>query len=102
MVSYIFILQNSKTLCPECFRDQRETVPKPNVKLTIEEMQSIAKARGGKCIFKKYINAHSKLKFHSNVCSYTWRSTPSSIRKGELMSQQWCIENKTKFSFNHK
>ena len=32
-------------------------------KISIEEMQEIARKRGGKCLSKKYINAHTKLEW---------------------------------------
>ena len=32
-------------------------------KLTIKDMQELAKARGGKCLSKKYVNGRVKLKW---------------------------------------
>ena len=53
-------------------------------KLTIEEMQQIAKERGGECLSKKYINAHTKLKWQCNN-GHSWDNTPFHIKQG-----QWC------------
>jgi hypothetical protein len=51
-----------------------------NVRLTIEEMQEIAKSKGGECLSEKYVNAHSKLEWK---CSrgHIWSATPSNIKK---------------------
>ena len=53
-------------------------------KLTIELMQQIARDRGGKCLSKEYINAHTHLEW---MCAegHRWKATPSSIRVG-----RWC------------
>ncbi|MBU4445862.1 hypothetical protein KJ656_12420 [bacterium] len=55
-------------------------------KYTIEDMQKIAKERGGKCLSKKYINTHTKLKWQCEK-NHVWENTPSNIKKG-----QWCRE----------
>ena len=55
------------------------------VKLTIEEMQEIAKSRGGMCLSKEYINAHTKLKWQCAE-GHVWKSRPYSVKQG-----YWCI-----------
>ena len=53
-------------------------------KLTIEEMQQIAKKRGGKCLSKKYVNHNTKLEWKCEK-GHTWNAIPSSVKKGT-----WC------------
>ena len=53
-------------------------------KLTIEEMQAIAKSRGGKCLSKKYVNAHSKLEWECSE-GHIWKALPCNIKQGK-----WC------------
>jgi hypothetical protein len=61
--------------CPSCAR---------NKKLTIVDMDKIAKKRGGKCLSDKYVNARTKLKW---ICKkgHIWEAVPDSIRRGS-----WC------------
>ena len=66
--------------CPKCgFEKSAEAQ-----KLTIEDMQRIAKARGGICLSARYINIDTKLKWQ---CKYghQWEAIPYSIKKGH-----WC------------
>ncbi len=55
-----------------------------NKKLNIEEMQNIAKERGGECLSKEYINNSTKLRWKCNK-GHIWENTPANIKKG-----QWC------------
>ena len=54
-------------------------------KLTIKEMHNLAKKKQGKCLSKKYIGGHTKLKW---MCSkeHVWKATPFSIMHAET----WC------------
>ena len=61
--------------CPKCFG---------NAKLSIEEMQEIAKQRGGKCLSDKYANAHTKLTWQCKE-GHVWDAVPMSLKKG-----YWC------------
>ena len=61
--------------CAKCSRKK---------KLTIEEMQEVALERGGKCLSKKYINTHTKLKWQCHLL-HTWEAEPNSIKRGT-----WC------------
>jgi hypothetical protein len=63
--------------CPECVGLK---------KLTIEEMYDLAESRGGKCLSKKYVGAHSKLKWECK-CGYQWETAPNNIKQGS-----WCPE----------
>jgi len=53
-------------------------------KLTIEEMRTWAKEKGGRCLSKKYINNSTKLKW---VCKegHKWETAPTAIQRGT-----WC------------
>ena len=51
---------------------------------TLEEMQEIAKKRGGKCLSKKYINSRAKLTWQCKE-GHRWDALPSSIKQGH-----WC------------
>ena len=53
-------------------------------KLTIEEMESIAKRRGGKCLSDTYVNAHRKLLWEC-AAGHQWEARPNSIKIGT-----WC------------
>jgi uncharacterized Zn-finger protein len=53
-------------------------------KLAIEEMQQIAKARGGKCLSKEYIDSHTKLKWRCRE-GHEWKAIPASTKRGS-----WC------------
>lgn len=61
--------------CPECSGVKR---------LTIFDMQSVAKSRGGKCLSKKIINAHLKLKWQCRM-GHEWEAVASSVKAGK-----WC------------
>jgi len=54
------------------------------VKLTIEEMQTIALSKEGLCLSTEYINTGTKLKWKCKR-GHVWESVPSSIKKGT-----WC------------
>jgi hypothetical protein len=54
------------------------------VKRTIKEMRSIAEERGGKCLSKTYINAHTKLRWKCKD-GHRWKATPNGIKSGT-----WC------------
>ncbi len=55
-------------------------------KLTIEEMQSIAQQRKGKCLSKKYIDSKSKLRWQCED-GHIWEATVSTVMGGA-----WCPE----------
>lgn len=62
--------------CPHCAR---------NIKLTIEEMQTIAKKRGGNCISTEYINSITNLEWECKK-GHRWRAAPSDIKN----LNHWC------------
>jgi len=53
-------------------------------KLNIEEMQKLAKERGGKCLSKKYINNRTKLEWECEK-GHIWKATLGTIKRGS-----WC------------
>ena len=63
------------TWCPYCVG---------NIILTIEEMQRIAKSRGGECLSREYKGSHSKLKWKCSE-GHIWEATPTDIK-----SRKWC------------
>jgi len=56
-------------------------------KLTIEQMQEIAKIRGGKCLSEKYINGKTKLLWQCSE-GHSWWATPSKVKNDDT----WCPE----------
>lgn len=62
--------------CPKCAHRQR---------LTIEEMQKLALARGGECLSKKYINNKTKLSFKCSM-GHEWKAKPDNIKN----EGNWC------------
>ncbi|NOZ81188.1 MAG: zinc-ribbon domain-containing protein, partial [DPANN group archaeon] len=54
------------------------------MKLTIKEMQSLAKFRGGKCLSKEYIDGKTNLEWKCKK-GHTWKATPNNVKRGT-----WC------------
>lgn len=63
------------TWCRECSGKE---------KLTIEEMVSIARSRGGKCLSNEYINDNTPLHWECKD-KHTWWATPHNVKNGS-----WC------------
>jgi queuine/archaeosine tRNA-ribosyltransferase len=63
------------TWCPTCAGTRKGT---------LEEMQKIAKERGGNCLSKEYLNSYSKLTWQCSE-GHKWEAVPNSIKKGH-----WC------------
>jgi hypothetical protein len=53
-------------------------------RLTIDEMNQLAKERGGRCLSKEYMNANSHLLWECSQ-GHQWRAIPDSIKRGS-----WC------------
>ena len=53
-------------------------------KLTIEQMQALAKERDGVCLSTTYVNAHTKLRWRCAE-GHEWETTPDSVKGGS-----WC------------
>lgn len=66
--------------CPEC-----SVVTRGNSRrLTIEEMNLLAKQNGGRCLSTEYINANTHLLWECSK-GHQWRAIPNSIKRGS-----WC------------
>ncbi len=61
--------------------------------LTIEEMQTIAEKRGGKCLSETYINLSVKLKWQC-VVGHEWKATPHNVKN----RNSWCPYCKSSFN----
>ena len=70
----------SGTWCPTCGGTLRGT---------IEQMQAIAKKRGGKCLSKEYVNAHTKLRWRC-AKKHTWEADPDKVKGSRQRSGTWC------------
>ena len=55
-------------------------------RLKIEEMQEIAKQRGGKCLSKSYVNNNTKLLWEC-AKGHQWEAVPNNVK-----SSTWCPE----------
>jgi hypothetical protein len=79
-------IRQMNTWCPECSGYK---------KLTIEEMQEIARSRGGKCLSEEYTNSRTKLLWECSK-GHVWWTTPHEIKTHNT----WCPEcyNKNKLS----
>ena len=53
-------------------------------KLTLTEMQAIAKKRGGLCLSQSYENSYSKLRWRCSK-GHEWEAVPYSVKSGN-----WC------------
>jgi hypothetical protein len=53
-------------------------------KLTISDMRSLARSRGGRCLSDAYVHAHTKLTWQC-AHSHTWEAKPNNIQQGG-----WC------------
>ncbi len=68
------------TWCPTCSKVEAGK----KRRLTIEEMQNIAKSRGGKCLSKEYVNISHKLTWEC-ANGHVWDARPSNVKNGK-----WC------------
>lgn len=57
---------------------------KSNIRLNLEDMNRLAKRRGGRCISAQYINNHTKLKWQCAE-GHIWEAIPKVIARGH-----WC------------
>jgi hypothetical protein len=68
----------SGSWCPRCAFDPK--------RLTIEEMQEIAKSKGGKCLSKQYKSVETKLRWECKL-GHHWKATPNNIKAGKWRPQ---------------
>lgn len=70
------------TWCPYCAQVQ---------KLKLEEMQQIARGRGGKCISKSYINCYTNLVWEC-VRGHRWKALPTNVKGRPHGHGTWCLK----------
>ncbi|MGH8337104.1 MAG: zinc-ribbon domain-containing protein, partial [Gammaproteobacteria bacterium] len=68
--------------CPVCADNRR---------LTLDQMQRIARKRGGKCLSRHYKNGCTPLRWECGV-GHRWRASPTSVRGGRRKKGTWCPE----------
>lgn len=73
-------VRNGNSWCPACGGHQP---------LTLSDMISIARSRGGECLSKKYVNNSSNLRWRCAE-GHIWEATPSNISKSEGTWCPWC------------
>lgn len=66
--------------CPRCAATTRAV----KQKRSIEDMREIAAQMGGRCLSRKYVNNHTKLRWRC-AAGHEWTGIPLNVRKGE-----WC------------
>ena len=54
------------------------------IKLTIEEMNALAQAKGGKCLSNEYVNSHTTMEWECKQ-GHRWKTKPYLVKSG-----QWC------------
>jgi hypothetical protein len=69
------------TWCPRCAGNQ---------KLTLEEMQKIARVRGGRCISSVYINGRYPLLWECRL-GHRWKASPAKVKDGSRRKGTWCL-----------
>jgi len=70
-------VKNQGSWCPKC---------SGNTRLNIEDMQALAKKRGGKCLSSNYINNSNNLLWECKF-GHQWSAIAGNIKKGK-----WCPE----------
>lgn len=69
---------------PSCVKSGRWCPICADKRLTLDEMQTIAKKRNGICLSKKYVNIKTKLLWKCHL-GHQWMASPSNVKKGS-----WC------------
>lgn len=82
------LVKNGGHWCPKCAGQERGT---------IEEMQKLAEAKGGKCLSTEYKNSITKLSWQC-ADGHVWETTPSSIK----ISNSWCPQCKRNYSYSEE
>ena len=68
--------------CPACAHNQR---------LKLEEMQEIARERGGRCLSTAYENGCTPLLWECNL-RHRWKALPARVKNGSRRKGTWCPE----------
>jgi hypothetical protein len=72
------------TWCPECWAARRKARLKKEQRITFENVKSIAKERGGRCLSKRYVNNLTKLRFRCER-GHEWETIGNHVKRGS-----WC------------
>ena len=68
--------------CPACAHNQR---------LKLEEMQEIARERGGRCLSTRYENGCTPLIWECEL-RHRWKALPARVKNGSRRKGTWCPE----------
>lgn len=76
-------IRSAKSWCPECARQRR--------KGTLEDMQRLARERGGECLSVEYISEHVKLKWRCAKGHEFWLA-PNNVKRSANGARKpsWC------------
>ena len=66
--------------CPVCAHNQE---------LSLQEMQEIARERGGRCLSTVYENGHTPLIWECKL-GHHWKAVPSRVKNGSRRKGTWC------------
>lgn len=69
-----------KTWCPVCAG---------NEKLTREELETMARSKGGKCLSKRYVNVFTPLRWQC-ANGHTWKAAAAYIKPSRFGIGTWC------------
>ncbi|MCH2134366.1 MAG: hypothetical protein MK116_11505, partial [Phycisphaerales bacterium] len=61
-------------------------------KLTIEDMQAIAKRHGGKCVSNQYVNSYTPLKWQCKN-GHKWMMKPNNAKNLKVWCQECATED---------
>lgn len=68
--------------CPQCVHNQR---------LQLEEMQQLARERGGRCLSRTYLNNRHPLLWECQR-GHRWQAMPCNVKSGKRKRGTWCLE----------
>ena len=68
--------------CPACAHNQT---------LRLDQMQQIARERGGKCLSSRYMNGRTPLLWECGK-GHCWKAAPDNVKGGKRKKGSWCPE----------
>jgi hypothetical protein len=74
-------IEHHRSWCPECARHRRAQALRQH---TIEEMQELARTRGGQCLSQEFVNSNLPLQWRCAM-GHTWNASASDVLRGS-----WC------------
>ena len=75
-------IKNGGHWCPECLGSKKGS---------IKAMDKLAAERGGKCLSREYVNAHTKLKWECSK-KHVWFANPNMVKGAKNTKGTWCPE----------